>query len=493
MPPPNRAKTIGRALAAIGVLYVLLGVPTPEPPVAPAPQNAQSFAWNRDAYWRELESRFVASEGAGCDQTGATLALRIEALDTRMAALRNTTTAPNSTILDSLERQFFELAPLVATCASRLPDYARLQSTLRDAVKRQSRRWDMRTTSARTRIYRSLYGSRGALEEVMLHHPDDGTALLAGRDEPSATPAANVEGVTIRSGDMLVSRGGYPTSALIARGSDFPGNFSHVALVHVDSATGTASTIEAHIERGVAISTAEEYLRDKKRRILLLRPRADLPALVADPLLPHRAASQMLARARAERVPYDFTMDYRDPATLFCSEVASSVYRDNGITLWTGLSTISAAGLRRWLSSFGVRHFETQEPSDLEYDPQLVVVAEWRDRDALAADHIDNAVIDAMLEGAEAGDVLHYDWYRLPAARLAKGYSWILNRFGGVGPIPEGMSARSALRNQSFSARQRALAAEVTTRAAELEREQGYPPPYWALLDLARSVVAERS
>jgi hypothetical protein len=102
-------------------------------------------------------------------------------------------------------------------------------------------------------------------------------------------------------------------------------------------------------------------------------------------------------------------------------------------------------------------------------------------------------VIDAMLEGAEAGEVLHYDWYRLPAARLAKGYSWILNRFGGVGPIPEGMSARSALRNQSFSARQRALAAEVTTRAAELEREQGYPPPYWALLDLARSVVAERS
>jgi hypothetical protein len=414
-------------------------------------------------------------------------------LDTRLATLRLTTTAPNSTILDSLERQFFELAPLVATCGSRLPDYARLQSTLRDAVKQQSRRWDMRTTSARTRIYRSLYGSRGALEEVMLHHPDDGTALLAGRDEPSATPAANVEGVTIRSGDMLVSRGGYPTSALIARGSDFPGNFSHVALVHVDSATGAASTIEAHIERGVAISTAEEYLRDKKRRILVLRPRADLPALVADPLLPHRAASQMLARARAERIPYDFTMDYRDPASLFCSEVASSVYRDNGITLWTGLSTISAAGLRRWLSSFGVRHFETQEPSDLEYDPQLVVVAEWRDREALAADHIDNAVIDAMLEGAEAGEVLHYDWYRLPAARLAKGYSWILNRFGGAGPIPEGMSARSALRNQSFSARQRALATEVTTRAAELEREQGYPPPYWALLDLARSVVAERS
>jgi len=59
--------------------------------------------------------------------------------------------------------------------------------------------------------------------------------------------------------------------------------------------------------------------------------------------------------------------------------VASSVYGELGVRLWTGLSTISAAGLRRWLSAFGVRHFETQEPSDLEYDPQLVVVAEGRD------------------------------------------------------------------------------------------------------------------
>src|SRR3989442_10137944 len=97
-------------------------------------------------------------------------------------------------------------------------------------------------------------------------------------------------------------------------------------------------------------------------------------------------------------------MDYTDPSRLFCSEVASSVYGELGVTLWTGLSTISAPGLRRWLSAFGVRHFETQEPSDLEYDPQLVVVAEWRDPGALMPAHIHNATIDPTLEGAEAGE-----------------------------------------------------------------------------------------
>jgi hypothetical protein len=492
MSRPDRFTLFGKIAAALCAIALLLSIPAPEVSISAAASGAAPFAWNRGAYWHELERHFVAAESAGCDSLDVTISARVIALDSGITRLRRTDTAPNSSILDTLERRYFELGPLIAQCGDRLPDYARLQASLRDAVKMQSRRWDIATRTARERIYRALYGSRAALEEVLLHHPATAVPVLAGRDEPSATPSAIIEGVRIHSGDMLVSRGGYPTSALIARGSDFPGNFSHVALVHVDS-SGAASAIEAHIESGVAISSAREYLEDKKRRILVLRPRADLPALARDPMLPHRAASAMLARARDGRIPYDFTMDYEDSSRLFCSEVASSAYRESGITLWTGLSTISAPGLRRWLSSFGVDHFETQEPSDLEYDPQLVVVAEWRDLEALGADHIDNAVIDAMLEGAERGDDLHYDWYRLPFARLAKGYSWVLNRFGGIGPIPQGMSARAALRNQAFSQRQRALAADVTARASEFERERGYPPPYWALLDLARTAVATGS
>jgi hypothetical protein len=285
---------------------------------------------------------------------------------------------------------------------------------------------------------------------------------------------------------MLVSRGGYPTSALIARGNDYPGNFSHVGLVYVDSATHAVSVIEAHIEIGVAVATAEQYLADKKLRVMLLRPRADLAALQADPMLPHRAALLALERARAGHTPYDFAMDYTDPSKLFCSEVASSVYRELGITLWTGLSTITRPGIRRWLAQLGVQHFETQEPSDLEYDPQLVVVAEWRDPATLWQDHIDNAVLDAMLDQADSGRRLEYAWYRLPAARLAKAYSWAKVLAGSHGPIPEGMSAASALAHQAFVDRQQRLAAAVRAAADKIGAGQGYRPVYWTLVDLAR-------
>jgi hypothetical protein len=238
------------------------------------------------------------------------------------------------------------------------------------------------------------------------------------------------------------------------------------------------------------VATAEEYLGAKKLRVLLLRPRADLPAVAADPHLAHKAATRALERARSGHVPYDFAMDYTDPSRLFCSEVASSVYREQGVTLWTGLSTITAPGLRRWLAGFGVRHFETQEPSDLEYDPQLVVVAEWRDPDWLFRDHVDNAVIDAMLLGAERGQDLTYPWYALPPARLVKGYSWLRERLGKTGPVPQGMAPSAALKNRAFSERQRALAARVHAQAERFRRERGYPPPYWVLVDMARKAAA---
>ena len=79
--------------------------------------------------------------------------------------------------------------------------------------------------------------------------------------------------------------------------------------------------------------------------------------------------------------------------------------------------------------------------SDLEYDPKVVVAAEWRDQDALFNDHVDNAVIDALLEGAERGDRVGYDYLYLPMARIMKAYSLLLNTFGKHGPVPEGMSA----------------------------------------------------
>lgn len=472
------------ALTALAVLLVVLFVPEPTPTPGDAP-TPHPFVWGQDDVWAELEAEFDSARARGCREAPS-IEESLASFDETLDAIDGAELAASSPIFVRAEEQLFALAPRFGGCLDRVPELAERVRRLRELVNDQSQRWDVESSRAvRNRLYRLLYGSRAALEELLLAM-DGAPGLLHGVAEPSETPSVEFHGVVLHSGDVLASRGGAPTSAFIARGNDYPGNFSHIALLHV-SEDGTASVIESHIESGVGAVRAERYLEDTKLRILVLRLRRDHPALLDDPMLPHRAASDALEAARTSHIPYDFAMDSSDPAALFCSEVASAAYERHGVRLWRGLSSMSSPGLTRWLSAFGVEHFETFGPSDLEYDPQVRVVAEWRDPETLFDDHLDNAVLDVMLEGAEEGDEVDYDVWRLPLARLAKGYSLVLNAFGVVGPIPEGMSATTGLRVEWLGARHEAIRSGLSSRVAAYRRDHGdRRPPYWTLVRLAR-------
>ncbi len=475
-------------LALLGAFYLTLLIPDSPPPVAPAAAG-EPFAWDRDEYWSQLETGFQQARSVGCADLTGSIDVGFAVMDSLLSGLESGSFAPDAPVFGEIENGFFRLAMLVATCPERLHNFVNTFGRLRLAVKNQSVNWDMNSRPARDCLYRLLYGGRTAVEEVILQSPSEVVPETAMEiNEPSVTPSEVIHGVRIHSGDILVSRGGAPTSALIARGNDYPGNFSHAALVHVDENTRQISIIEAHIERGVAIASVEDYLKDTKLRIMVLRLRSDLPAVRTDPMLPHTVAKFALRRAQAEHIPYDFAMDPQEHSKLFCSEVVSEAYESEGVNLWLGLSHISSSGVKNWLSAFGVENFTTQEPSDLEYDPQLRVVAEWRDYETLLKDRLDNAVMDVMLEGAEKGSRLDYDWHLLPSTRVLKAYSMVLNLFGGVGPIPEGMSATAALRNKWFSAEHETITQRLSVLVRQFENQKGYFPPYWEMIELAGQV-----
>jgi len=476
----------GRGVIVLVALYFLLLIPERSPSPPPG-AGKKAFQWQRDALWTALEKQFQQMRGQDCEKLSAPIQDSLAEIQSQLASLESTPRTPESSLFESLETNFFRLAPLVAACPDHMPEFLRAYARMRIAVKRQSESWRMDSSLVRERLYRSLYGGRTAVEEAMLQVPSEKIpALLAGDDEPSANPSNVVHGVTLRSGDILVSRGGAAASALIARGNDFPGNFSHVALVHVDETNQAVSVIESHIECGVVVGPLAKYLHDTKLRIMVLRLRADLPQLKADPLLPHKAATHAMQEATTHHIPYDFAMDYADPSKQFCSEVAAAAYQPFGIKLWAGMSHLSTPGVTAWLSALGVQHFTTQEPADLEYDPQLRVVAEWRDPETLFKDHVDNAVIDAMLERAEAGERLGYNRWMLPMARVTKAYSMVKNWFGAVGPIPEGMSPATALRVDRLKQNHAALRMRVLERSEKFKAERGYVPPYWELTIFAR-------
>jgi hypothetical protein len=361
---------------------------------------------------------------------------------------------------------------------------------MRNLIKRQSQDWDIDDVATRNTVYTLLYGMRAAVEEVLLQADSiKFPAAMFVKDEKSSTPAASIFGIEVHSGDLLVSRGGAEVSALISRGNDYPGNFSHIALIYVDEKTKEPFLIEAHIEKGVAIASVAQYENDKKLRFMVMRPRADLPAMMADPMLPQKAAKHMYDVAGKKHFPYDFKMNFNDTTEMFCSEVASYAYRSKGLQIWKYPSTISSQGVVNWLHDFGVENFVTQMPSDLEYDPQLVVVAEWRDPETLFKDHIDNAVMDALLEKANKGATIDYNIWQLPIVRVIKGYSMIKNMFGKIGMIPEGMSATKALKNQTFVAMHVDVKNKVMQMADEFIKKNGYRPPYWQLIKFAETAA----
>ncbi|HBC45621.1 MAG TPA: hypothetical protein DCZ43_01100 [candidate division Zixibacteria bacterium] len=474
------------AAILIIVLYALLLIPGKDA-VIKINFSRKPFVWNQDDRWLELERNFKLAKDEGCQSLSSQYLTELGQGNSLLDSLSLISFNPDASLYRRLEYNTFSLAIITAACPNYLANLQEFTIKLRKEVKRQSVNWDMTSDSAQVITYRLLYGARAALEEVMLQVAIDSLPpLLNCNDEPSSTPFTRILGVTIHSGDILISRGGAATSALIARGSDYQGNFSHAALVYVDPKTNLASIIESHIERGVTVSSLESYLKDKKLRVMILRLRHDLPLLIPDPLFPHRVAQAALDEARNRHIAYDFAMDSNDNSKKFCSEVVLDPYAKAGVKLWAKTSHISSPGVASWLSGFGVTHFDTQEPSDLEYDPQITVVAEWRDIETLYNDHIDNAVTDAMLEGAEKGDKLNYNIFLLPLARVAKAYSWILNRFGAVGPVPEGMSAKGAMRNKYYTKEHDRIKTRTLELASRFQITNGYRPPYWELLQLAR-------
>ncbi|MEW6489897.1 MAG: YiiX/YebB-like N1pC/P60 family cysteine hydrolase [Thermodesulfobacteriota bacterium] len=471
-----------------------LALSQPDQPPRAVGAGGPLFRWDREGLFRDLEREFLEAAGASPEEARGRARAREAEGRAVLARLAGAPGVPAPEDLLCLEEVQFRLGALAAAHRELLPLLAGFTAEARLAALDAARRSGPPGVLPLDSLYRVVAGGRAALDEALAQHgPDALPALLPLGAVPSASPSVLVHGVRVHSGDLLLSRGGAPTSALIARGSDYPGVFSHAALAHVDPTSGRAVAVEALIERGAVVSSLEAYLGDPKLRILLLRLRPDHPALTGQPELPHRAASAMLARVRGGPIPYDFPMDWEDPSALFCSEVLYHAYRPLGVELWSRRSRISAPGLAGWLAALGVRHFTTLVPSDLEYDPALAPVAEWRNPEGLARDRFDSAILDALLEAAEGGVArLGYAGWELPVARLAKGWSVLAGALGAEPPIPAGMSAGAALRVRALTRRVHPrILGGLEARAARFREHRGFEPPYWELVALAREAVAQ--
>jgi hypothetical protein len=481
-----------RALATAVMRAVVLALACAMPIPAAAAQTAPAFAWNRDQLFRSLEQQFEQARQQPLDAVRRDFESLAASHRRALAAVRAGGPKIPLGALQALEQTQFRLAALAAAHEPLLAAAHGLVTETRLVIGEAALNWPVERADVHEAVYRVVFGGRAAIEEALVQQRAAALpALTPLADSPSAAPSTIIEGVRVHSGDIILSRGDAPTSALIARGNPFPGNFSHVAIVYVEPESGKATVVESLIEKGVVITSAENFLKEKRYRLLLLRLRPEHPALRADPLAAHRAASAIFHYARAAHVPYDFSMDWTDASRMFCSEVVHYAYRSAGIDVWAHQAQLTSPGLVRWLGDMGVTQFATLVPSDLEYDPRLAPVAEWRNSEALLLDRLDNVTLDVLLEGAERGDRLGFDPLVFLPGGLVKLWSGFQSALGATPTIPAGMSIETALRARSLNDTVHPRLRTAIGNAAEQFRTQrGYPPPYWTLTDLARRALA---
>jgi hypothetical protein len=207
--------------------------------------------------------------------------------------------------------------------------------------------------------------------------------------------------VKIKSGDMILSRGGAYTSAAISRITDVDSQFSHLAVIYIPGLPNQELTIaqalkrknvlvlEAHIEIGSTIRPLADYFADKNARNMLLR--------FQDPVKAHAGAEwtyKFIQKFRSDErkrnpgfasddvnynVPYNFKMDlqnFRNPKELFCSQVGYVGLKNVGVDIPMFMSTLNPkTSLPRMM---GIQNTTMFSPSDIEFDPRFSLLAEYR-------------------------------------------------------------------------------------------------------------------
>jgi len=228
---------------------------------------------------------------------------------------------------------------------------------------------------------------RGAQDLLLIHTPD-------------ATPWLVTEELAsfddLRSGDVLVTRGGALSSAGIAHIGAVDASFSHNAMVHID-ARGRAWTVEAYLERGALVQPLEDFLAHGLGRVTVVR--------YEDEALAARAAHLAYQRIlHGPAIGYDEAFDSEAHEELFCSEIVPWAFslagHDEPVPMHR--TRFDHEATPRLFAGMGVAAEDLAAPADLLFDPRFRVVGAWRALELLPELHRQDAVVDGLFRHLEA-------------------------------------------------------------------------------------------
>lgn len=233
---------------------------------------------------------------------------------------------------------------------------------------------------------------------------------------------------SLQSGDIILSRGNAFVSALIARITDIPNQFSHISFVYRDP-QGKLWTIESHIEIGAVVAPMVKHVEEKNARTVVYRYK--------DQKISHAAAEHIFNIVKAQQdtgknVQYDFGMNLGESKRLFCSEVAYQGFWQTAKISIPKIKNKFHPKLLPFLKRLGFKldeksivDFETFAPGDIEYDTDFSLVAEWRNPVKMRSSRMRDALMSKEVEWMVTKD---YTFVAGIKNDLTSYFGWIARR-----------------------------------------------------------------
>jgi len=198
-----------------------------------------------------------------------------------------------------------------------------------------------------------------------------------------------------KSGDIMLVRTSSFISAVIARIGDDDGQFSHAAMIYVDE-KGKVMIMEALIEAGTVITPYEEWRKiNNHSRAILFRHDNEILAKKAALKLYKVIEKRQISN---DLIPYDFAMNDSDSNEIYCAELIEYAFKLAGDRhIPTFRTSFKAFYSHPFLNELTISTESAFAPSDLEVEPYLNLVAEWRNYDISRLSRIEDVIQTKVL------------------------------------------------------------------------------------------------
>lgn len=232
---------------------------------------------------------------------------------------------------------------------------------------------------------------------------------------------------SIEAGDLLLSRGEAFTSAVISRIGTVDNQFSHVAMVYEDDGTlmgqkGKKYVVESVFNPGLQIIPLEEYMQHTKARWAIFRlQNVKNDGATEAKKIAVEASKWLAQKAKNENICYNFTMDMYDEKCMFCSQsVALAIqqvctqqdmkcetfpsYQNPSMFSFPLAYTSYRPDQNPLMHMLNMTVNETFAPADVEVDPRLDFVAEYRNLGFIESARMYDMIFTKMFQWMETGE-----------------------------------------------------------------------------------------